>query len=79
MLGDVTRVEVDALRLRCEAALEGYRRRAARVLQLSKWGELPAVAELEAEEAALYEFAKLRRDLLDALSAVYRSNKQPGP
>ena len=74
----MTRAEVDAVRLRCAAALEGYWRRAARVLELSKWGELPATADLEAEEAALYEYAKLRRELLDALGTVYRISEPPG-
>lgn len=68
----MTRIELDALRLRCRAAFEVYQARVARVIEQSKGGEMPPDSELDAEEQALYEYAKVRRDLLDALRTIYR-------
>ena len=68
----MTRIEIDSLRLRCQFALEAYKSRAANVLEQSKGGEIPPAAELHAEETALYEYAKIRRELLDALNSAYR-------
>ena len=68
----MTRIELDALRLRCRAAFEAYQARVAKVIEHCKGGEMPPDAELHAEEEALYEYAKVRRDLLDALRSVYR-------
>jgi hypothetical protein len=42
------------------------------VIDHCKGGEMPPDADLHAEEEALYEYAKVRRDLLDALHSVYR-------
>jgi hypothetical protein len=68
----MTRIEFDALRLRCRAALDAYQLHATRVMEHSKGGEIPPDAELQAEEQALCEFAKARRELLDAFSKVHR-------
>lgn len=67
----MTRIEFDALRLRCRAAFEAYQAHAIALLEHSKGGQQPAPHELSAEESALYEYAKVRRDLLDALARFY--------
>jgi hypothetical protein len=71
----MTRIDFDALRLRCQFAFEAYKSRAASVLEHSKHGEIPPTAELHAEEVALYEYAKVRREMLDALSTVHRASR----
>ena len=63
----MTRMHIDELRLRYEAASEAYRRHTAKLLEHSKGGQLPAPQELVAEEESLHELMRLRRELLDAL------------
>jgi hypothetical protein len=66
----VTRIEVDALRLRCRAASDAHHDHLATLLDLSKGGTRPPLQVLHAEEQALYELAKIRREYLDALDAI---------
>jgi hypothetical protein len=67
----MTRIEFDELRLRYEAAFEVYRTRTATLIEHSKGGRQPTPQELAAEEEALYELTRLRRELLDALARTY--------
>jgi hypothetical protein len=69
----MTRADIDALRLRYQAACNAYHQHANRVVESSKGGETPPVAELFAEEQALWELAKVRRELLDGLAAAYHA------
>ena len=64
------RMEVDDLRVRCRAAFAVYEAHFSTVIEQSKSGALPAPGEHHAEEAALYEFGKTRRDLLHAIAAL---------
>lgn len=64
----MTRMEIDELRVRYEAAFEVYRVHTARLIEHSKGGQQPTPQELVAEEEALYELERARRDLLDALA-----------
>jgi hypothetical protein len=73
MLAAMTRIEIDDLRLRCEAVLKAYTAHASNLLEHSKGGVRPLLATLHAEEQALYEFATVRRELLDALAAIYHA------
>jgi hypothetical protein len=66
-----TRIDIDALRLRYEAAFEVYRVHTANLIEHSKGGRQPAPQELAAEEEALYELTRIRRELLDALVKTY--------
>jgi hypothetical protein len=66
----VTRIELDALRLRCRAALDAHHARLTALLEQSKGGNRPPFDELHAEELALYELARIRREYLDALTSV---------
>ncbi len=68
----MTRIEFDTLRLRYEAAFDAYQLHAARIIAHSKGGERPPDLELHAEEQALWELAKVRRELLDALCRIPR-------
>ena len=65
-----TRIEIDALRLRYEAAFEVYRVHTANLIEHSKGGRQPAPQELTGEEQALYELTRIRRELLDALAST---------
>jgi hypothetical protein len=67
----MTRIDVDGLRLRFEAALEAYRLHAARLIEQSKAGHQPPPQELVAEESALSELQRKRRELLGALGVSY--------
>jgi hypothetical protein len=67
----MTRIDIDDLRQRWEAVLEAYAAHASNVIEHSKGGVRPPLAALHAEEQALYEFARARRELLDALTAIY--------
>jgi len=68
----MNRIQIDMLRLRCAAALAAYHAHATNVLERAKLGEMAPKPERDAEEQALYEYAKLRRELLDALyTTVY--------
>jgi hypothetical protein len=63
----MTRMEIDELRARYEAAFDVYRRNTAKLLERSKGGQLPTPQELVAESESLHELMRLRRELLDAL------------
>jgi hypothetical protein len=71
----MTRMGIDELRLRYEAAFEAYRVHTARLIDHSKGGQQPTPQELAAEEEALYELSRLRRNLLDALATVSRTRR----
>jgi hypothetical protein len=64
----MTRMEIDALRARYEAAFEVYRVHTVKLLEDSKGGQQPTPQDLAAEEEALYALQRARRDLLDALA-----------
>ena len=67
----MTRTDLDALRLRYQAACAAYHRHADRVAEHSKGGAAPPLAELFAEEQALWELTKVRRELFAELAAVH--------
>ena len=71
----MTRMGIDELRLRYEAAFEVYRVHTVRLIDHSKGGQQPTPQELAAEEEALYELSRLRRDLLNALANVSRTRR----
>jgi hypothetical protein len=60
-------MDIDALRGRYEAAFEAYRRHTAKLLEHSKGGQLPTPQDLSAEEEALHELMRIRRELFDRL------------
>jgi hypothetical protein len=62
-------IELDVLRVRCMTALHAYQTLAAKVFGLAEAGDRPSAPEIDAEEKALYEYASVRRQLLDALAA----------
>lgn len=64
---NMTRMDIDELRVRYEAAFEVYRRHTVKLIERSKGGQQPSPQELVAEEEALHEFTRLRRELLDAV------------
>jgi hypothetical protein len=64
-------MDFDELRSRYEAAFEVYRAHTAKLIENSKGGRQPTPQELAAEEQALYELTRIRRDLLDALARSY--------
>jgi hypothetical protein len=66
-----TRIHIDELRLRYEAAFEVYRVHTANLIEHSKGGHQPTPQELAAEEQALYDLTRVRRELLDALARTY--------
>ena len=68
----MTRMEIDALRARYEAAFEVYRVHTVKLLEDSKGGQQPTPQDLAAEEEALYALQRARRDLLDALANASR-------
>jgi len=72
----MTRLEVVALRLRCAAAFSTYQARLTTVLENSKRGQTPTAEDLHAEEQALYEYAKVRREFLDALASAEPTNTE---
>ena len=63
----MTRMDIDELRGRYEAAFEAYRLHTVKLLERSKGGQQPTPQELVAEEQALHDFTRLRRELLDAI------------
>jgi hypothetical protein len=67
-LGRMTRIEIDELRARYEAAFEVFRGHTVKLIERSKGGHLPAPQELSAEERGLHELVRLRRELLEALA-----------
>lgn len=66
------RIEIDALRSRYEAVFELYRVHTLKLIERSKGGEQPSPQELAAEEQALHELTRVRRELLDALADALR-------
>jgi hypothetical protein len=63
----MTRMDIDELRVRYEAAFEVYRRHTAKLIERTKGGQQPTPQELVAEQEALHELTRLRRELLDAV------------
>lgn len=68
----MTRMDIDALRVRYEAAFEAYRLHTMKLLEHSKGGQQPTPQELAAETDALYELTRLRRELLVALADSFQ-------
>ena len=68
----MTRIEIDELRGRYEAAFEAYRVHTVKLLERSKGGQQPTPQELAAETDALYELTRLRRELLSALAGAWQ-------
>jgi hypothetical protein len=66
-----TRIHIDELRSRYEAAFDVYRVHTAKLIEHSKGGQQPTPQELAAEEQALYNLTRVRRELLDALTRTY--------
>jgi hypothetical protein len=71
-LDRMIRIEIDAVRSRYEAAFELYRVHALKLIERSKGGQQPSPQELAAEERALHELTRVRRELLDALAQGLR-------
>jgi hypothetical protein len=65
-------MEIDAVRSRYEAVLEAYRVHTLKLIERSKGGQQPSPQELVAEEQALHELTRVRRELLDALADALR-------
>jgi hypothetical protein len=64
----MTRIEIDDLRLRWESVLKVTLRTP---LTWSSTAKAESALRLQhSEEQALYEFARVRRELLDALTAI---------
>lgn len=61
---------IDALRLRYQSAFTAYSNHASRVVAQTETGAPVPRAELQAEALALWELAKVRRELLDALNDI---------
>lgn len=66
----MTRIDIDELRARYEAAFELFRGQTVALIERSKGGRLPAPQDLAAEERGLHELMRLRRELLEALAAA---------
>lgn len=64
----MTRIEIDALRARYQAAFDVFSGLTVKIIESSKGGELPKPQDLAAEERALHEITRLRRELLRALT-----------
>jgi hypothetical protein len=71
-LDRMIRIDIDAVRSRYEAVFEVYRVHALKLLERSKGGQQPSPQELAAEERALHELTRVRRELLDALAEGLR-------
>ena len=67
----MTRMDIDELRVRYEAAFEAYRLHTQKLIERSKGGQQPTPQELAAEADSLFELTRLRRELLDALGHVF--------
>jgi hypothetical protein len=67
----MTRIEIDELRSRYEAAFEVFRTHTTKLIANSKGGQQPTPQDLAGEEEALYKLNRARRDLLEALNRVY--------
>jgi hypothetical protein len=65
-----TRLQIDELRSRYEAAFDVYRVHTANLIEHSKGGRQPMPQDLAAEEQALYELTRIRRELLGALASI---------
>jgi len=68
----MTRIDIDELRARYEAAFEAFRLHTVKLLERSKGGQQPTPQELAAETEALYELTRLRRELLEALAGAWQ-------
>jgi len=66
----MTRMDIDELRVRYEAAFEVYRLHTQKLIERSKGGQQPTPQELSAEADALFELTRLRRELLDAVAGA---------
>jgi hypothetical protein len=66
----MTRIKIDILHLRCTAAFSAYQAHMTAVLERSQGGQAPSAEDLHQEEQALYEYARIRREFLDALASV---------
>ena len=66
------RIDIDELRARYDAAFEVFRGHTVKLIERSKGGHLPAPQDLSAEERALHELTRLRRELLQALAGTNR-------
>lgn len=71
-LDRMTRIEIDELRARYEAAFEMFSGLTVKIIESSKGGQLPMPQDLAAEERALHEITRLRRELLRALADADR-------
>jgi hypothetical protein len=71
-LDPMIRIEIDGLRSRYEAVFEVYRVHTLKLIERSKGGQQPSPQELAAEERALHELTRVRRELLDALADAFR-------
>jgi hypothetical protein len=63
-------MEVDELRVRYRAATDAYYAHAANIARKIKSGESPLPSELQAEEQALAQLVRVRRQLFDAFDAI---------
>jgi hypothetical protein len=66
------RIDIDELRARYDAAFEVFRGHTVKLIDRSKGGQLPTPQDLAAEERALHELTRLRRELLQALADTNR-------
>jgi hypothetical protein len=66
------RIDIDELRARYDAAFEVFRGHTVKLIERSKGGQLPTPQDLSAEERALHELTRLRRELLQALADTNR-------
>jgi hypothetical protein len=60
-------MDVDELRVRYEAAFEVFRRHTGKLIERTKGGQQPTPQELVAEQEALHELTRLRRELLEVI------------
>lgn len=75
----MTRIEIELLRQRCTTAFSTYQAHLTTVVERSNIGQSPSAQDLHAEEQALYEYARCRREFLDALAEVSRAERSEAP
>jgi hypothetical protein len=63
-------IDFEVLRRQYVTALDAYNAQARTIAERSKNGVRPAPEELRDEEQSLYHFAMVRRQMLDALTAI---------
>ena len=66
----MNRIEIVTARQRCAAAFADYQSRLTNVFERAQRGERPSAEQRKAEEQALYDYAKLRREFLDLIDAT---------